>query len=151
MSTISTATVPNIPGLPDSLQDKVWVSNREKNMYDDSTFFATYWIEGTTEFNEVQIGATWYGGGVYSVPVTKDQAIIALYSAWLDREAAKAEALIPRTGKKCTLRNSRKYKGIGTIRYIAQSRYDSRVLVAGVYFENGLTEASLDRVQLVSM
>lgn len=146
---MNATTTVAIANLTRTYEGKVWVANRERNMYDDSDFLATFWVEGTEEFEEVEIGSTRYGGGRnHKVPVSTNPELLALYRKWLDKKAAAAEAKTIRVGKSCTLQNARKYKGQGIIKWIGRDFHDSRIEVAGIQFDNGYTVAHLYRVQL---
>jgi hypothetical protein len=129
---------------------QICVANRECNLRDDSYFYSTFHIEGTEEFKEVMVGSTAFGGGTYYTEVNASDEVKALYQKWLEREAAKHEATIPRVGKKCKIANARKYKSVGEIVWIGKSRYDSRESVALVKFPDYTeTTVNIDRILLV--
>lgn len=123
------------------------VANRECNLYDDSYFYSTFFDTETNTFEEVLIGSTAFGGGAYSYPINATEEIKIAYQNWLSEESSKQEAKIVRVGKKVTLRNAKKYTGVGVVEWIGKSFHDSRITIAKVVFEDGSkTFPTIDRL-----
>jgi hypothetical protein len=129
---------------------KFCVANRECNLANDSYFYSTFFDSETETFSEVLVGSTAFGGGVYSNKIDAPEEIRAKYGKWLYEEEAKQEATTIRVGKKVSLKNAKKYTGIGIVEWIGKSFHDSRITIAKVVFDDGsYTFSKLNRLVLV--
>ena len=132
-------------------QNRICVANREINMYDDSEFLSTFLIEGTDQFEEVQIGSTRYGGGSYFTKVNASEEVKEMYRTWLCIQSSIKESKMIRVGKKCMIKGSRKNKDkVGIIDWIGDSHFEYNVTLVRVNFPDYYTqEVSIARIVLV--
>ena len=134
---------------------KFCVANRECNLANDSYFYSTFFDSETETFSEVLVGSTAFGGGVYANKIDATEEIRAkygkwLYEEWLYEEEAKQDATIIRVGKKVSLKNAKKYTGVGIVECIGKSFHNSRITIVKVVFGDGsYTFTKLDRLVLV--
>jgi hypothetical protein len=123
------------------MTNRLVVSTREENLYDDSYFYATFWNEGQTglaEFTEEMIGATAFAGGCYNADITAPDDVRQRWrDSWLSLKSKFDRQHIICAGNLVYAPNARKYKSLGEVKSITKDQYDSREFVALVAFAEG--------------